>query len=462
MGKRKLEVYSLFVAPLSANPDEARREYVLNVLLSALSLLAVIALLLSFISLLTPGIQHRPAALLSNLFFLIAVSGLLVLSRKGKPQLSSLLFIGLLGIVLLEMLLGWGFMLPQAQLFLALVLVMCGVLISARAALISTAFLSALLLIVTHTQIRGWIRADTSWLNEPFLISDAVGYIIILTCIGLVSWLSNRETDRSLQRARVSEATLANERDNLEHKVRERTRQLEQTQLKRLLELERFAEYGRQSAHLLHEISNPLTAASINLELAENQKSMQIRLAKESLKHMEQYVRSARAQLNRESAPTTFRVSSQIRELVRLFKPIAAKQGLTISLSLADDTVLHGDPVRFKQALSNLIKNSVEAYAAKPLNRHRAIIELKTRRQAGTFSLSVTDHGDGIPADVLPHIFEPFYTTKTGDNKGMGIGLSLTKAIIEDEFKGRLKVRSSSGAGTTFTMVFKGINGKPS
>jgi signal transduction histidine kinase len=63
--------------------------------------------------------------------------------------------------------------------------------------------------------------------------------------------------------------------------------------------------------------------------------------------------------------------------------------------------------------------------------------------------ITVADTGRGIPADVLPNIFRPFFTTK---GNGTGLGLSLARRIVE-EHHGRIEVESSSAKGTTFTVT---------
>jgi K+-sensing histidine kinase KdpD len=72
--------------------------------------------------------------------------------------------------------------------------------------------------------------------------------------------------------------------------------------------------------------------------------------------------------------------------------------------------------------------------------------------------LEVSDDGAGIPADVLPHLFEPFFTTK--GRKGTGLGLSTANGIVASA-GGRIDVRSSAGAGTTFTVWLPWVDAKP-
>src|SRR5690606_26045834 len=81
-------------------------------------------------------------------------------------------------------------------------------------------------------------------------------------------------------------------------------------------------------------------------------------------------------------------------------------------------------------------------------------VSVAVSRETGLAEISVADSGSGIPADKLPHIFDPFFSTKTADQHGQGgtgLGLSLCREIIEAH-KGRIRVESTPGVGTTFTL----------
>jgi len=68
--------------------------------------------------------------------------------------------------------------------------------------------------------------------------------------------------------------------------------------------------------------------------------------------------------------------------------------------------------------------------------------------------ISIADNGPGIPKGVLPHIFDPFFSTKSqGSGSGMGLGLSVSKSLVE-AMGGVLEVESKLGSGTTFTILF--------
>jgi signal transduction histidine kinase len=101
------------------------------------------------------------------------------------------------------------------------------------------------------------------------------------------------------------------------------------------------------------------------------------------------------------------------------------------------------DSDQIHQVLLNLLLNSVQAIEGSGLVRV-AVFE-----QNDAAVVTVSDTGRGIPAEHLPNIFRPFYTTK---GNGTGLGLSLARRIVESHH-GQIDVTSSSGKGTTFSLV---------
>lgn len=106
---------------------------------------------------------------------------------------------------------------------------------------------------------------------------------------------------------------------------------------------------------------------------------------------------------------------------------------------------------QIQQVLLNLLINARQAMPS----GGRLIIKLSHDAENDMIDLVVRDYGCGIPADKLPHIFDAFYTTKTGPDAsgkgGTGLGLSMCRDIIEAHH-GRMRVDSTVGKGTAFTM----------
>lgn len=106
---------------------------------------------------------------------------------------------------------------------------------------------------------------------------------------------------------------------------------------------------------------------------------------------------------------------------------------------------------QIQQVLLNLMINARQAMP----HGGRLILKLSYDKANNTVDLLVRDHGTGIPTDQLPHIFDAFYTTKTGPDEtgkgGTGIGLAACRDIIEAH-QGKIRVQSTVGMGTAFTI----------
>jgi signal transduction histidine kinase len=136
-------------------------------------------------------------------------------------------------------------------------------------------------------------------------------------------------------------------------------------------------------------------------------------------------------------------VNEVIREAVANMAPVAASQKIGVTLDLCENglTVRGG---QLRQVFANLIKN---AYDAMP---DGGTLEIRTATFDDTVQIQFTDTGCGIPEGIIDEIFEPFVTTKE-IGKGIGLGLSICKRIIE-RYHGTIRVQSEVGRGTTFTV----------
>ncbi len=219
----------------------------------------------------------------------------------------------------------------------------------------------------------------------------------------------------------------------------------------RIRELQRFAELGRLSATLLHEISNPLTAAMLHLEQHHDQESLNIKQVRRNIQLLRRYVDAARQQVRQESQPINFYVRPQIIQIRRLITPMARRAGVKLHYEIPANFRLYGDPVKFQQIISNLVINAIDAYRTEPsINQNKDVyITLSSRQQ--WIILRVSDHGHGISQESIPLLFEPFYSTKIQSGKGLGIGLTVVRQYVENDFHGTISATSSPGRGTVFT-----------
>lgn len=217
----------------------------------------------------------------------------------------------------------------------------------------------------------------------------------------------------------------------------------------RLQELQRFAELGRMSAVLLHEISHPLTAALLNLEAGDH-KSVAVRRARRDMQLMKRYIEAARLQVRQQSKVTVFCVQPQLDQLKRVITPLAKKAGVELNIAPLSGCRLRGDPVKFQQIITNLVVNALDAYGKSAIYK-RAVIKVTPCYADGWLVIEVKDRAIGITAEALPRLFDEFYTTKQASGRGLGIGLAIVKQYVTADFKGSVAVASGS-RGTRFTV----------
>ena len=430
--------------------DNRRKAFILNVLLLGSIALCLVAFLLILISYFRYRPAYEGAPIWLPLLVLILFSVLYFLARLNFYLLSAYSLIIILCLLAAYSSLTWGTAVPGILLLYAVMIVMAGLMIGVLFSFILTIVISIFLITLAYLEANGITHPDLYWTEHTTTVADGVGFAFMLLIIALVSWLSNREITRSLSRARRSEAALKKERDQLEINVEERTRELKQAQLEKLLQLYRFAEFGKHSSGLLHDIVNPLNAVSLNLEkLSQKERSRLLKQALDGIKHIESFVQAARRQLQNQDHMTLFSVRSELRHVVKVLEHRAKERGVNVRLRIPANATLYGSTIKFHQLATNLIANAIDAYGprdSKPVDR---TVSVQAVAKSDRLVLSVRDQGKGIPAKNLNRIFEPFFTTK-GSEKGTGIGLVIARNVAEKDFFGTINASSSKAGGTLF------------
>lgn len=223
-----------------------------------------------------------------------------------------------------------------------------------------------------------------------------------------------------------------------------------------LQELQRFAELGKLSATLLHDISSPLAAAIIHLEHDQGgANAPSLRRARRSMRTLQRYVEAARRQASHGNQPVkVFSARKELAEAVRLLRPMAARRRIKLKTVLpSDEHELFGDPLKFQQIIINLVTNAMDSYPPpKRIADHREVI-IKMHASTSEIQLIVSDKGRGIAPEQLPLVFDSFYTTKRpSGTAGMGMGLAIVKRYVESDFGGTIMVESSPGKGSCFAV----------
>jgi signal transduction histidine kinase len=219
---------------------------------------------------------------------------------------------------------------------------------------------------------------------------------------------------------------------------------------------EHFATLGELATGLAHEIRNPLAGIAGVIEIVGRDLP-----ASSPAKAVVKDVREEIAQINRiltDLLGTARPRASEMRasdlnttaeHAVMLARQQVLSKPIKIEFtSSADLLEVDHDSDQMHQVLLNLLLNSVQAIEGSGLVRV-AVFAQDSDGGGDDAVITVSDTGRGIPAEHLQNIFRPFFTTK---GNGTGLGLSLARRIVE-EHHGRIEVASSSGKGTTFSVM---------
>ena len=217
----------------------------------------------------------------------------------------------------------------------------------------------------------------------------------------------------------------------------------------------RLNSLGEIAATLAHELNQPLTAAASYLQATQadlgragvvaDSASRTVELAKNQVLRAGDIIRRARNLLAvDERRLDPHRVSSMIDDLGPIIQLLGPAAGAHLRIAVEDqaDWVM-ADRIQFQQAIVNLVRNAIEAVADCP---RREVAILGQAISTTEYRMSVEDSGPGIAPDQIDRMFKPLMTTKAG---GMGLGLSVTRTIVE-RHGGVLSVQTSDLGGAAF------------
>ncbi len=455
------------ISPRLHDEDGRRRELALNILLF-FSIAGFIAINIIRIADRVTHPHDRGLPIAYTVAILLFFGALLLLSRRGWVKTASWFLLATYSLPMFYSFIAWGSDLPAALLLAVLIITLSGILIGANLVLASTIIINIFLIGLTYAQSRGLIAVNRYWLAEKYELSDAVAHAVLFLIIASIAWLFALEINRALKRARESEAALRQERDSLEIKVAERTEQLRQAEAEKIGQLYRLAEFGRLSSGIFHDLISPLTAVSLNLGQIEDGTSGAGVLDVRSYLHhallatrkMEGLIAGIKKQIQQESDARIFTANEEIKQIIQILAYKARQAKTPVEFTAAEEVHLYGDPVKFGQIITNLLANAIEATEEALENNRNRGVPSKIKKIRIDLSLSgqkaridVSDEGAGIAPENINKIFEAFFSTKKESGRGLGLGLSSTKNIIEKNFQGQIEVMSELKRGSRFTVT---------
>lgn len=447
---------------LQRSEYKKRQKNILKIILISFLIIAVVAQLLAVINAIkTRDVGENLSFTWSPTVGFVFFSILLILTKMDKIKTAAFLFLLTLFLLIFRASMLAGIDNPETIVIYSLIIIMSGILISPKFSLISTSIICLSLLTLFSLHQNNIIEFSRDWRNDTFGTTDTLVLVSSYMIIALVSWLFSSEIINALKRAKKSEKealTLARElqkeKDGLETKIEERTKELREIQLRELIKINNLAEFGRLSAGLLHDIKNPLTVISLNLDsLRSGPKSKTLELINRSLlaaKTAETIIKSSQKQLVDEEGKQKFNLVQEIKNTLVLINHRAEHEKVDIVLKGIEKLIINGYPARFSRVVANLLMNAIDSFDG--IERKEKKIEISIIKEEKEIVIEIEDNGSGIKEEDKSNLFQPFFSKKENKRR-TGLGLYSSKKIMQDCYGGGISFESIYGTGTKFKII---------
>lgn len=265
----------------------------------------------------------------------------------------------------------------------------------------------------------------------------------------------------SLSNSYYTIKTIRQLNNNLEIKI---NNEIEKNRQKDLLlfEQSKFSALGEMIGNIAHQWRQPLNIVSMLFQKIErshknntlNDENMNklVTQALDTVDYMSQTIDNFRSQFEPNREKEKYNLSSTIANTVALVDNSFNILGITIEIDILASIDLYGFPQDLKQILLNLLNNAKDAITLNSISSGKILIKAEYTDNQEKILIKVEDNGGGINKDYIDKIFEPYFTTKH-KSQGTGIGLYMSKQIVEKHLGGTITVYSSN-LNTCFNIIF--------
>lgn len=288
-----------------------------------------------------------------------------------------------------------------------------------------------------------------------FLIAGAIAFLLTNRITNSFTLIA--EKMQQLNLSQINEVISWNRNDEIGVLVAEYNKMVHQLAISAaaLAQSEREGAWREMARQVAHEIKNPLTPMKLSIQYlqkaiqedSENVKQLSKKMAETLIEQIDQLSKIAGdfsqfANIG-QSNFELFDINEVLRSLVNLYE---AYPNVSILKQSANQAIMiRSDKQQINRLFTNLIKNAIEAGESKP---NGVIIQINVQLEITTVLIEVIDNAGGIPAQMVEHIFQPNFTTKSS---GTGLGLAICKGIVE-KVKGSIWFETKAGEGTQFNI----------
>lgn len=221
----------------------------------------------------------------------------------------------------------------------------------------------------------------------------------------------------------------------------------------------RLAAMGEMIGNIAHQWRQPLSGLGLifsNIEdayqyeeLTEEYLAQLIKKSEKLINRMSQTIDDFRYFFNPKSEENEFSIQKNIESTMEFLKDHLRLNEIQLNMNVIEDGLIYGHANQYSQVILNIIQNAMDALIENRLYNRKIDINIKV--QGSKQIVEIEDNGNGIDEEFIQHVFEPHFTTKKKD-KGTGLGLYMSKVIIEKNFYGKIHI-SNKKNGVCVLMI---------
>jgi len=295
---------------------------------------------------------------------------------------------------------------------------------------------------IRHVKEQGEVIADEY--NNPVRM---IGTVIDIT--------SEKTAENQL---RNNQETIKKMNTDLEKKIDEEINKSREKDAL-LIQQSRLAEMGEMIGHIAHQWRQPLNALNLLItdlkyaqkagEINDEYISRAVEKGKNYTEKMSTTIDDFRNYFRPDKMPEDFHLNTLMKSVLSLIESTLVHYRIKLEHAIDEDLYLHGFPNELSQVLINTISNAKDAILENNIENGKVVV--KCQRNEDNVCIKISDNGGGIPQHVMDRIFDPYYTTKE-EGKGTGLGLYISKNIIQDHMHGDIEVKNKN-EGAEFTFI---------
>ena len=216
-----------------------------------------------------------------------------------------------------------------------------------------------------------------------------------------------------------------------------------------LTEQTKLAAMGEMIGNIAHQWRQPLNVISIASSGIKLKKDMGIlddetfsealKIISETTEHLSNTINVFKDFLKENKERSLFNLSQNITNNISLIETILNEHGIILDLDLDDSIYIYNFANEFSQAIINILHNAADAISFKVDNDELKVIRVITKQTNKCVTVEIMDNAGGIEQEIINKIFEPYFTTKH-KYQGTGLGLYMTRKIIQNSMKGKICV----------------------